>query len=105
MTSSSASEPKKVIINSRPLCLFFVVAIGLSFALFGDKGAWRLTMVRQQQAALMQKSQQLQAENLQLRAEIDALQNDDRYLEQVARSRLGLVRDGELVYQFLPQRQ
>jgi len=80
-----------------------VALVGLSFAVFGEKGALRLHQVRQHQAQLMAQVQQLNVSNLLLRNEVTALQTDDRYLEQVARGQLSFVRDGELVYQFLPR--
>ncbi|MEA3465820.1 MAG: septum formation initiator family protein [Thermodesulfobacteriota bacterium] len=92
-----------MIMNSRPLCLFLVAVLGLSFALFGDKGALRLHQVRQYRAGLQLEVQQLRDSNLRLRTEVDALQHDDRYIEQVARGRLSFVREGELVYQFNPR--
>lgn len=103
MTSKPVPEQKTAIIKSRPLCLVFVVVVGMSCALFGEKGALHLNQIRQQQEVLVIQAQQLNAANIKLRAEIDALQHDDSYLEQVARSRLSLVRDGELVYQFSPR--
>jgi len=105
MTSKPAAQQKTTIIKSRSLCLIIVVIVGLSCALFGNKGVLHLNQIRHQQQELLLQSRQLSVANSALRAEIDALQHDDNYLEQVARSRLSLVRDGELVYQFLPQQR
>lgn len=89
--------------NSRPVCLFLVAVVGLSFALLGEKGGLRLHQMRQNQSILMSRVQQLKDDNARLHAEVDALQHDDRYIEQVARGRLSFVREGELVYQFSPR--
>ncbi len=43
----------------------------------------------------------LMARNAQLKLQIQAIQHDDRYLEQVARHELGLVKEGEVVYRFV----
>jgi cell division protein FtsB len=40
----------------------------------------------------------LEKENKSLTNEIDRLQKDDRYLEQVVRTRYGFVREGEKLY-------
>ena len=40
----------------------------------------------------------LQNENVALKNEIDRLQHDDRYLEDVARKKFGFIREGEKVY-------
>lgn len=103
MTSEPSDDQRKLAIKSRPVCLALVAIVGLSFAVFGEKGALRLHQVRQHQAHLIARAQQLNVSNLMLRNEISALQNDDRYLEQVARGQLSFVRDGELVYQFSPR--
>ena len=48
---------------------------------------------------------QLAAENKELEKEIDLLKNDVRYLEQIARRELGLVKQNELVYHLQKTRQ
>ena len=40
-------------------------------------------------------------DNAALRAEISRLRSDPKYLESLARERLGLVRPDEMVYRFL----
>jgi cell division protein FtsB len=40
----------------------------------------------------------LQSENIALKGEIDRLQHDDRYLEDIAREKFGFIREGEKVY-------
>ncbi len=40
----------------------------------------------------------MEKENEALTKELDRLQKDDQYLEEVVRTRYGLVRDGERVY-------
>ncbi len=99
VTSRSARQ-KKMPASSRLVCLALVGIVGLSMALFGDKGVLRLRQVRHQQEMLLAQSCQLGAANVALHARIDSLQNDDSCLELVARRRLGLVKDGEFVYQF-----
>ncbi len=43
---------------------------------------------------------ELQQENDRLRAEIDNLRTNKKYVEELARRELGLVKKGEIVYQF-----
>ena len=45
----------------------------------------------------------LNAENDHLRDEIASLRNDPFYIERLARERLGMVREGERVYEFYPR--
>lgn len=44
------------------------------------------------------KNVKLNEENKSLKMEIELLKNDLKYLEEIARKELGLIKDGELVY-------
>ena len=48
---------------------------------------------------------QLTMDNDRLREERRRLEHDPVYLERVAREKMGLVRDGEVVYKLVPQQQ
>ena len=39
-------------------------------------------------------------DNERLRLQINGIENDDRYLEQVARQEFGMIRKGEMLYRF-----
>lgn len=43
---------------------------------------------------------ELAQNNEQRRLQIEGIQHDDRYLEQVARQELGMIRKGEVLYRF-----
>jgi len=43
---------------------------------------------------------ELRRENERLRVEIDNLRTNKKYIEELARRELGLVKKGEIVYQF-----
>ncbi len=100
MADNSEKKAQQSLWNSRVALLTVLVLVGLSMALFGDKGVVRLHHVRRQQQQLGEQLRQLEAVNDGLKQQLDALQHDDRYIERVARTRLGLVREGEFVYQF-----
>ena len=53
-----------------------------------------------QKATLAQTTAEAEAQNEGLRVEINSLRNDPSYIERVARTELGMVRDDELVFQF-----
>ena len=44
---------------------------------------------------------ELESENVKIAEERDRLKNDPEYFEQVARERMGIIRDGEAVYKVL----
>ena len=92
-----ASRPDGGRHNVWPLAL---VALILGFALFGDRGILHMLKLSSQRADLVEKIGKFEAQNEQLRIEISALKNDRNYIERVARTELGMVRDDELVFQF-----
>ena len=83
--------------NLWPLGLVVVI---LGFAFFGDRGILLLLKMTQQKTALVAELKQVGSQNDSLRHEIAALRSDRRYIERVARTELGMVRDDELVFQF-----
>ena len=52
---------------------------------------------RAEAAVLTEEAQQLQQENIDLQERIDNLSTDEG-IEEVARNKLGLVKDGEIVF-------
>jgi len=81
-----------------------VVALALFVfaAIYGGHGLMDLLQLRGEQRQLEHAAFQLQQRNEQLRERVRLLQTDDRYIEKLARERLGLVKKGELVYRILP---
>jgi cell division protein FtsL len=59
------------------------------------------TLAREK-ARLEQHRRDLIADNARLREEIERLHTDDRYIEEIARSQLGLVRPGEIELLVVP---
>ena len=77
-----------------------LVALILGFALFGERGILHMLNLSSQKAVLAQELVEIETQNEKLRVEIAALKNDRRYIERIARTELGMVRDDELVFQF-----
>jgi cell division protein FtsB len=75
------------------LLLLFAVA-----AVYGDHGLLHLLRLHGEQRELEGVVFQLQQHNEHLRQRIRHLQADDRYIEKLARERLGLVKPGEIIY-------
>lgn len=84
-------------LNLWPLGL---VVLMFGFAFLGDRGVLTLLKMTQQKTALVAELKQISSQNDDLRQEIAALRSDRRYIEKVARTELGMVRDDELVFQF-----
>ena len=94
---AEASRPGGGGLNLWPLALVVLI---LGFALFGDRGILHMVKLAGQKADMEQQIAEAEAENKVLRGEIDSLRSDRRYIERVARTELGMVRDDELVFQF-----
>lgn len=98
-----AEEPQKQPAVQRrrlPLLPVLLILIVLGFALFGQKGILRTLQVHRHYAALQAELRQQEIVIRQLEDEIEALQSDRRYIENLARRELGMVKEDELVYQF-----
>ena len=73
----------------------------LGFIFFDKDGIPLYLQMLQEIDQLDTHAQHLQTTNQSLRLEIDRIQQDPLKLEELARDRLGMVRPGELVYQFV----
>jgi cell division protein FtsB len=78
-------------------CALGLIALAV-VAVVGDHGFLHLRRLQTDQHALDHTVVQLQQRNEVLRRRIQRLQSDDRYIERLARERLGLVKKGEIIY-------
>jgi cell division protein FtsB len=76
--------------------------LGLLFllSLSGDRSLLELYRMARVKADLEQQIEVLKPENALLRQEVDAMRRFPSRAEEIARRDLGLVRPGEIVYQF-----
>jgi len=72
----------------------------LYFTIFGERGLLRIYHLNKEKKDVQQRLETLKGENLKLVREVDALKNDRRYLESIARRDFGMVRKNEIIYQF-----
>lgn len=86
---------------------FFILVIFLLFGFFtffGDKGILHLLKLKKELARLKEVNAKVEEENRKLKEEVRRLQHEKQYIEEIARKELGLVKEGEMIYQFdLPQ--
>lgn len=73
--------------------IFYLVFLGI-------RGAWHQHRLYYRYHKLLQQIEQAKEQNIQLKSKIARLQ-DPRYLEFLARDRLGLVKPGEKVYKLI----
>jgi len=71
-----------------------------SLTFFGENGILHLFGLQKELARIKEKNSRLEEENQKLKEEVKRLQSDKRYIEEIARKELGMVKEGEIIYQF-----
>ena len=74
------------------VCLFLV------YSAVGERGFIRMNRMVDQRDALRSKVRALEKSNAQLAEQVGRLRDDPATIEHLARTELGMVRDGETVY-------
>jgi cell division protein FtsB len=80
--------------------ILLLVLVMIFFTFFGNKGLLQVYRLRRELKEIERVNTELRQENDKLRAEIDNLRTNKKYIEELARRELGLVKRGEIVYQF-----
>jgi len=70
------------------------------FLVFAERGLVKFWEVVRTHRQLTQEIERLQEKNEELRQRAQALRSDSDTIEEIARQELGLVKKGELIYQF-----
>ena len=87
----------------RSFLLILVVSLFLILTLltfFGDKGILHLFRLKKELARIKEVNLKIEEENGKLKEEVRRLQHEKRYIEEIARKELGMVKEGEIIYQF-----
>lgn len=82
-----------------------VITVGITlllilWVLFSPFGVFRHLKARQRLAAVELEIEALERENQELAEINNRLENDDEYLEQIARKRYGMIRENEIIFDF-----
>jgi len=81
------------------LILIPLLILGI-LTFFGEKGILHLLRLQKEVARIRERNIKLEEENQKLREEVKRLQSDKRYIEEIARKELGMVKEGEIIYRF-----
>ncbi|MDO9514626.1 MAG: septum formation initiator family protein [Syntrophales bacterium] len=81
--------------------LFGIFIIMVLLIIFGDRGLVDYRTLQEKQVALEEANEIIIIENSELKREIGLLKGDVHYIEAVARRELGMVKQGDRVYQFI----
>jgi cell division protein FtsB len=86
----------------RRLVLPVLLGLAAYYALFGGEySLFELRNARQEVLAQQRELEALRLEVDSLRAWVDSLQSDSATLERLARERIGMVREGEVLYRLV----
>jgi cell division protein FtsB len=80
--------------------IVLLLSVMIFFTFFGKKGLLQVYRLRSELKEIERVNMELRRENERLRVEIDNLRTNKKYIEELARRELGLVKKGEIVYQF-----
>ena len=80
------------------LVLVLTVCLFLVYSAVGERGLVRLNIILEQRDELRARVDALQESNLDLAEQISLLRDDPATIENLARTELGMVRDGETVF-------
>ena len=80
---------------------FLIMSVLVGTMFFNPDGLPLYFQVRENQLHLIEQIRQLEYINTSMRKDILRIQKDPQRLEELARNRLGMVRQGEKVYQFV----
>jgi cell division protein FtsB len=86
------------------LSLFFIGLI-VAWLGFGERGFIHLYRMERERQAHLEKIQNLEQENQELLEEIQRLREDVAYMESLGRRELGLIKDGEVLYRFVKEKE
>ena len=78
------------------IAVFLLVSL-FFFILYSEHGLYDLNLLKNERDALVENNEQLKRENLSLSVEIDRLENDPKYIENIARQELGMIAEDELI--------
>lgn len=79
--------------------IIFLLLMGILIT-FGDKGFVDNYMMKEKLATIKKTNEQMTHKNEDLKEKIVLLRNNLQYIEMVARSEIGMVKKGDIIYRF-----
>ena len=80
------------------IVLVFMILLIAYYTIFGERGILQMRKLGRNLETIRASTQNLKEENGGLKSEIRLLQEDEDYVERIAREELGLAREDEIVY-------
>lgn len=96
---------RQLLTNTRLAALLLIsclILVGLmALTIWGEQGLLAMWHKQRDVAGLVQEIEAIERENTRLSHEIQHLRKDMAHIETIAREELGLVKEGELVFEFV----
>ena len=83
-----------------PLIVLCLSLLSVGWLWFGESGFGRLYRSEAERQACVERIRRLAEENQVLLNEVQLLRTDMKYLESVARRKLNLIKENEVIYRF-----
>ena len=83
-----------------PIALLLVAIISVPLLVTGEQGLPRYRALRAEREEVLRQNEGLRHEVRTLAREVESLRADPRSMERIARDDLGMVRPGEILFQF-----
>lgn len=83
-----------------PVALLLLAVVSVPVRIFSADGLPRYRALSAKHEEIRRENERLRREVRSLRREVAALRTSPRAIERIARDELGMVREGELVFQF-----
>ena len=77
-----------------------IIVLGALQYVFNTQSRDQYHVLRDEVDRIRELNRDLAYENERLHLRVRGIENDDRYLEQVARQEFGMIRKGEILYRF-----
>jgi cell division protein FtsB len=87
-----------------PIAILALAVVGAPVLIFEPQGLPRMRAMTEELDGVKAENLELRRDVTRLRAEVDKLRSDPAAIERIARGELGLVRKGEIVFQFAKPR-
>jgi len=89
-------------LKKKRFLLFILISfLILGFLTFlGEKGVLHLLRLQKELGRIKETNVKMEEENQRLKEEVRRLQYEKRYIEEIARKELGMVKEEEMIYLF-----
>lgn len=83
-----------------PFALLVLAIVAVPLRILDEQGLPRYRALKGELREVQTTNERLEREVRDLSRDVDALRNDALAIERIARDELGMIREGELVFQF-----